>query len=437
MSSRSIGLAAQVCTTAAWLLCVGGAAAQSITSVGLFPGGGNSAVYAISNGGAAAAGFSNDATSRDMTLRWLQPSTTQNLGLLPVGVTNTYGQAISLGGTIIAGYGDSGGNTRAFRWTNTGGYQVLPLIPGTNFATASGISSAGTRVVGTSGIGTTARAFLWEDSNPGVVLNLGVLAGQLSSSANAISGDGSTIVGASGTLAFRWTSTRGMVSLGSLPGQTSATARSVSPTGTTVAGLWNNGGERGFKWTATTGMVDLPFMPTGTVLRPRGISGDGVLVVGQGNGKIGLGAFVHSDAMGTVDLASYLEARGVNLTGWQLNDCYAVDQHGTAFGGCGFFEGHAVGFVVRGLSRPSLAESAPTASAGVGISSAGGIGGGEPLHIACRGKDRDGDGHFDFFDYLSVVSGFSDSDVGVDFNGDTVIDFFDYLDFVAAFSMPR
>lgn len=358
---RSIGCAAHVCVSAAWLLCVGGAAAQSITSVGVFPGGGSSVVYAICNGGVGATGYSNDASNRDMTLRWLQSSKMQNMGLLPTGATSTYGQAISASGNVIAGYGDSAGSTRAFRWSNSAGYQVLPLIPGTSFATARGINFGGSRVVGTSGIGATARAFLWEDSHPTVVLNLGVIPGQPSSSANAISGDGTTIVGASGVLAFRWTSGTGMVSLGSLPGQTSATARSVSDTGTTAAGLWSNGNERGFKWTAATGMVDLPFMPTGTVLRPRSISGDGALVVGQGNGSIGLGAFVHSEAMGTVDLASHLTARGVNLAGWQLLDCYAVDHSGTAFGGYGFFGGQSVGYVVRGLACPTVTGSATTA----------------------------------------------------------------------------
>jgi uncharacterized membrane protein len=362
MSSDQFGRAARVCVSAALLLFVGGAAAQSITSVGVFPGGGNSVVYSISSNGTAATGYSNDASGRDTTLRWLSPSTTQNLGLLSGGVTNTYGQAINITGSIIAGYGDSGGNTRAFRWTSTGGYQILPLIPGTSFATGSGLNAGGSRVVGTSGIGSTARAFMWEDSSPGVVLNLGVLAGQSSSGANAISADGTTVVGASGSLAFRWTSGSGMVNLGSLPGQTSAVARGVSADGLTVAGLWSNGGERGFKWTSGTGMVDLPFMPTGTVLRPRGISGDGTLVVGQGTGTIGLGAFVHSDAMGSVDLASHLTARGVNLTGWQLQDCYAVNFNGTAFGGYGFFGGQSVGFVVSGLSCPSVSGSAITLS---------------------------------------------------------------------------
>lgn len=532
-AERSIGCVAHVYTAAALLLCVGGAAAQSIISVGGISDGGHSAVHAISRGGAVATGSAGDQSSRDMALRWKRGSGLKSLGLLPGGMTNTFGQAINKSGSVIAGFGDASGKTRSFRWSDAEGYQILPLIPGTQFATACGIDRAGVRVVGTSGIGTTARAFLWEEASPKMVLNLGTLSGQTSSSAQAISGDGTTIVGASGGFAFRWTAATGMMSLGSLPGQTSAIARSVSDVGSTIAGVWNDGNERGFKWTSTKGMQDLPLMPTGTVLRPRGISGDGALVVGQGNGTIGLGAFVHSDAMGTVDLASHLQARGVDLTGWQLTDCHAVDHSGSAFGGYGFFAGQSVGFVVSGLTTPSVTGNATQISAVTGDSislpshgadgatkgtalvyrwyrngvliangeqpggsvisdassdpleiqsltasdtgtywcvvssqgaspvqgprvslsvaaasnelarvqceSGGGSNGVGSAHVASvmgRGRDRDGDGHVDFFDYLSVVGSFSESDVGVDFNGDTEIDFFDYLDFVAAFSMP-
>jgi hypothetical protein len=329
---------------------------QSIHAVSPHAGGTFSSVLDISSDGSAAAGWADNASSTDLALRWTVANGTFNMGLLPGGAFNSYAEAISPNGMALAGYGGTPSGSRAFRWNaGTASYTVLPPLPGHTFATGADISGDGNRVVGVSGLGNAARAFLWNNLAPGSSADLGVVAGQPWSNAMAISGDGSTVTGSSGTVAFRWTSGGGMQSLGSLAGQSSAEGVAASTNGSTIAGIWRPGGsDRGFRWTAASGMVDLGLLAGGSVFRVRDMSEDGVVVVGQANGPSGLGAAVWTPRNGLQTLAQHLQARGVILTGWQLTDCNAVNANGTAFGGSGLFNGTPRGWVVRGLSIATI-----------------------------------------------------------------------------------
>ena len=328
------------------------AGAQTISVVATYPGGSNSAVYSVNSNGTAAAGYSNNAGGTDTGMRWVNPGGSGNMGFLPGGGLNSYTQAIDGTGTILAGYGDSAGNTRAFRATTISGFQVLPLIPGTFFAQAFGISTSGARVTGTSGVGGFHFAFLWDSGSPGTVTNLGVVSGQSTSDGLAISGDGTTVTGFSGVLPMRWTTGSGMVGLGAgLPGQTSARGEGINTSGTVITGRYQAGSELGFRWTSGTGMVALPASPGGTLaLRPRAVSGDGNVIIGQVvDGVAGFTAFVWTPTLGTQLLSTHLAARGVNLAGWQLRDATGISADGTAMCGIGIFGGQSVGWVVSGL----------------------------------------------------------------------------------------
>ncbi len=132
-------------------------------------------------------------------------------------------------------------------------------------------------------------------------LSLGDLpTGDLRSSANAISADGSTVVGHSSVLiegnteattqAFRWTRAEGMVSLGALPGFTGdSEATGVSADGSVIVGsIWTSadkdGARRPFVWTIETGMRELP-LPSGRVNGEAvGVSADGAIIAGWCNG---------------------------------------------------------------------------------------------------------------------------------------------------------
>lgn len=332
--------------------------AQTIHPIPPIPGGGFTRAAAISADGNTATGYSDNAASQDRAIRWTFLGGTQDMGFLPGGVSNSYGEASDATGTILAGYGDSG-STRAFRWTTGGGYQVLPVASGAspgNFNQASGINQAGNIVVGTAGLSSGARAFLWNSASPATSANLGVLSGQSSSGAAAVSGDGSTVVGSSGPFAIRYTAGGGMVSLGSVPGQAWALGEAVNTDGSVITGRYSLGGEFGYRWTQATGMVPLPQTPSGCIaLRPRAISGDGKLIIGQVvDNTAGFTAFVWTPAMGTQLLANHLAARGVNLAGWQLTDATGISADGRAMCGDGFYNGVPRGWVVKDLPCANL-----------------------------------------------------------------------------------
>ncbi|MDJ0867963.1 MAG: hypothetical protein QNK03_17795 [Myxococcota bacterium] len=119
--------------------------------------------------------------------------------------------------------------------------------------------------------------------------------GAVDSFANAVSADGSVVVGgsegASGPEAFRWTAGGGIVGLGDLPGGVfHSVASGVSADGSVIAGTGVDSSDdsRAFRWTQGAGLVALgqffcslcPPFAFG-----EGVSGDGLVVVGAGTGK--------------------------------------------------------------------------------------------------------------------------------------------------------
>lgn len=116
---------------------------------------------------------------------------------------------------------------------------------------------------------------------------LGALPGEsFYSEASGVSADGSVVVGvsysASGTQAFRWTRTDGMVGLGYLAGGgTASRAYGVSVDGSVVVG-WSDSssGKQAFRWTQSTGMRSLGVLPPGNFSEAYGVSADGSVVVG-------------------------------------------------------------------------------------------------------------------------------------------------------------
>ena len=92
------------------------------------------------------------------------------------------------------------------------------------------------------------QAFRWTKS--GGWVGLGLLPNGTHSSAAAVSADGTVVVGnandSSGEQAFRWTQSGGMIALGFLPGGTISKANGVSADGSTVAGYGNNGNLVGY-----------------------------------------------------------------------------------------------------------------------------------------------------------------------------------------------
>ena len=132
-------------------------------------------------------------------------------------------------------------------------------------------------------------------------LPLGDLAGgSFSSSANAISGDGNTVVGAStsasGSEAVVWTFAQGMQGLGDLPGGSFASvANDVSADGSVVVGASQGAtGSQAFRWNQTDGLVALG---SGAAIATA-ITRDGMMIVGRTSASSAGGGFRWTDSLG-------------------------------------------------------------------------------------------------------------------------------------------
>ncbi len=147
---------------------------------------------------------------------------------------------------------------------------------------ANGISPNGQYVSGTGGNG-LAQAFRWTRS--GGLLNLGVIAGDVSSTGADVSNTGVVVgqsVGNSSNRPFRWTEGAGMVGLGEIPGfpAISGSATGISADGSVISGTSGTSRDQAFKWTSGTGMVGLGFLSANGFSRGTGISDDGLTIGG-------------------------------------------------------------------------------------------------------------------------------------------------------------
>jgi probable HAF family extracellular repeat protein len=180
-------------------------------------------------------------------------------------------------------------------------FTPLGFLPGTIESGANAVSFDGTVVVGNSKSANGAfEAFRW--TNGEGMVGLGDLpGGSFFSTADGVSADGSVVVGkgstANGSEAFRWTANGGIVGLGNLPGGArSSAATDVSHDGSIVIGTVSfiNAPFESFRWTAASGMVRLGELPMGAAIEGNeatGVSGDGSVVVGTAHDGSGTEAF--------------------------------------------------------------------------------------------------------------------------------------------------
>jgi probable HAF family extracellular repeat protein len=137
---------------------------------------------------------------------------------------------------------------------------------------------SGVHTVG-AGVVVEVRARAESNPSPSPVATFTPL-GNVDSRADAVSGDGSVVVGSGSEGAFRWTASEGMDWLGGLPGDSSGHVEpeAVSANGAVVAGTSSD--NRAVRWTASGGMVALSELPS----QGEGISADGSVVVGHFRG---------------------------------------------------------------------------------------------------------------------------------------------------------
>lgn len=172
-------------------------------------------------------------------------------------------------------------------------FTPLGYLPGgTALSEAIRVAADGSVIVGLSDSASGTQAFRWTSSTGMVGLGSGA--------AYDVSDDGLVVVGQAGG-AFRWTMESGMVFLGDLPGGANySTALGVSGDGAVVVGSSRSAqGEEAMRWTEAEGMVGLGYPPGGQNYSTAiSVSADGSVIVGYSDLAVGGEAFVWSAATG-------------------------------------------------------------------------------------------------------------------------------------------
>ena len=306
----------------------------------------------VSNDGKVVVGFSR-GTDGNEAFRWTQSTGMVGLGDFPEGSYDSRARGVSADGSVVVGIGNKTSFINdAFRWTAEDGLVGLGDLPGGSVGSeASGVSAdgdvvVGQSVMGTPILGTNIHAFRWTKASNSMT-DLGTLNQNEggASIANAVSGDGTAVVGYSswtpGNQAIRWTQGTDMVGLGDLEGGAFASeAFAVSFDGSVVVGQSTSGnGTEAFRWTQATGMVGLGDLTGGSVFSSaRGVSADGSIVVGSGNPSNSFRAMIWDADNGMRNLRDVLvNDYGLEavLTGWTLVEASAISADGNYIVGLG------------------------------------------------------------------------------------------------------
>jgi len=322
--ARSAGFLAPLVVVAALAGVTISAEAQSFTLLNAPPEAGTSFAFGLSDDGRSVAGWKSGPAG----FLWTAGAGRNDFG---IGLNPTQGRGISGDGRVVVGGGGPGSGAFAFRWSATGGYQNLGTLPGFAQAMAHDANVDGSIVVGTlesTLTNGTPQAFRWTAS--GGMQGLGV-----GTRANAISGDGSVIVGtlSDQPRAMRWTQAGGAQQLPSLGGSGASHARAINFDGSIIVGnsgptfrptMWINGSP-----------TELQSTIVNSTLTPFGVSDDGMVVGGQVQGSGGSTfAGVWTQSTGIVRLTDYLTSNGVSLpAGIVLESCTSVSSDGRTFAG--------------------------------------------------------------------------------------------------------
>ena len=285
------------------------------------------------------------------------------IGIRTLGVDALYQDAfaVSADGSRVAGIGlDAPRLNGAYLWDDLHGSQNLGGLPGLASG-ALGMSPDAAYVVGWSrNIDPFGMAFRWDGANG--MVHLGTLAGaQYGTQANGVSADGSIVVGNATTseIAFIWDAANGMRPL--FPGQTSSSsALAISSDGTTIVGYRtiSGPGQKAFRWTETAGLQYLRDPTITANSQALAVSADGATIVGWARSVTGpptTDAFVWSEGTGMQTVSSRLSAQGVDLTGWTLSRATAVSADGTTIAGSGLNPNGRAEAWIAVLPEPGLA----------------------------------------------------------------------------------
>ncbi len=301
------------------------AAQPVLRGLGVPDGGSFSQTRGLSADGLVVVGDA-DFAGASRAFRWTEATGFVDLGTLP-GHDASVAFDASADGSVIVGASLLGldGST-AFIWDAVAG--MTELLPA---AAATAVSDDGSVVVGSLNGGT---AFRWTQTG-GVEL-IGTLHEPGITTPWAVSADGLVVVGdsqlsiAPATIsAFRWDASTGMEDLGSLPGDPAfARAQAVSADGSVITG-WSGELLRAFRWTRAGGME--PVVDSARFTMGWGASGEGGVLVGRGHDGVASQAVAWSNGtlidLGTpacagADAETPSEARAVSADGTVVAGIY-------------------------------------------------------------------------------------------------------------------
>lgn len=257
-------------------------AASGVQDLGVLPGLSSSSALAVSADGSVIVGWSG-GPGPSRAFRWTSSCGMQELLAAPgssPGAFGVFGQAVSADGRIVAG---SSGPFAA-RWATTVKGRLLAPPTPFNWAMAFGISGNGRYIVGSSAW--SGRAFRWSQSAG--FQDLGTLPFAFESIAYAANSDGSVVVGESDQRAFRWSKNGVMQAIG---GTGFSAALAVNASGAVVVGTRTaNQAAHATIWTPGAGSLDVATvlfafgaMPEDwSLTQATGVSADGLTIVGVG-----------------------------------------------------------------------------------------------------------------------------------------------------------
>ena len=277
---------------------------EGMVSLGTFraDGLGSSNATGVSADGTVVVGDAQNDQFQRQAFRWTSQGM-ENLGSLQSDQLGySYAGAVSADGLVVVGNSrtdpiNGGTYDQAFRWTSgvMAGLGTLRADQ-SGYSYAGGVSADGAVVIGYSETDAgNGQAFRWTE---GGMEGLGTLRSDNSgySNAQAVSADGSVIVGNAdteprddgqynGQQAFRWTESDGMLGLGTLRSDNTgdSQANAVSANGSVIVGAAStDADQQAFLWTAGN-MVGLGTLRTDGSGRSvaTGVSADGAVIIGQ------------------------------------------------------------------------------------------------------------------------------------------------------------
>jgi len=326
----------------------------AFTGIGSLPGDVSSQASAVSADGLVVVGISTSVSGKAQAIRWSASQGLTGLGFM-AGGTSSNARAVSADGSVIVGDGDAkDAGMAVFRWQATTGATQLKALSDSSLCAAAGVSGDGKVVVGTClTIGNS--AFRWTEVTGMVSLGQFGTGSNRTSNALAISNDASTIVGMGHpvlTGALLWNSVGEAFVLGLLPGDISAAATAVSRDGSTVVGYSTQSSShpRAFRWTPQTGMAAIASTTDSlTDVIASSVSGDGQVIVGWGNTPNGESALIWDESHGMRRLEDMLKADyQTKIAGWVLARATAISDDGRSIAGMGVNPGgNTEGWILR------------------------------------------------------------------------------------------